>query len=345
MLVVVVILAWVWPQLCLPGSFLPQDALGSLCKPGQPPALAAPFPRGTTVGQPPSSSPTWALAVKPAGLVSSSPAAWKASSNEQPERDRSSVEANRRCCRHAAALAHTGCQLGAGSGTAEALPYGPAQGMGAAGDPVLSPLGGEGGPILPAAAPGQVGNAPGSHRGPPSHGAEDKGLGSWTPEPRRYGVGAPRRKGTRSWEWPCAGLLRSRWHPSIPAHSSAPSPVQLELVPWVVPSWGHAGDSCSGSEDPASDFQPIFIHGQFKPITPVPTLCASPAVLRPPQCSSSQRARRDRACPLQLMRVHGSPWGPPQMNSRVCARGAEPSSPPQPLALHPQPGHVPCCLP
>lgn len=147
------------------------------------------------------------------------------------------------------------------------------------------------------------------------------------------------------WEQPCARLLRSHWHPSIPAHSSAPSPVQLELVPWVVPSWGHAGDSCSGSEDPASDFQPIFIHGQFKPITPVPMLCASPAVLRPPQCSSSQRARRDRACPLQLMGGHGSPRGPPQMNSRVCARGAEPSSPPQPLALRPQPGRVPCCLP
>jgi len=109
-----------------------------------------------------------ALAVKPAGLVSSSPVAWKASSNEQPGRERSSVAANRRCYRRAAALARASCQLSAGSGTTEVLPNGPVRGMGAAGGLVLSPLGGEGGPSLPAAALGRTGDAPGLHRGVPA---------------------------------------------------------------------------------------------------------------------------------------------------------------------------------
>lgn len=48
----------------------------------------------------------------------------------------------------------------------EALPNGRMQGIGAASGPVLSPLGGEGGPSLPTATLRQVGDAPVWHRGP-----------------------------------------------------------------------------------------------------------------------------------------------------------------------------------
>ena len=155
------------------------------------------------VGQPPNPSPMWALAVKPARLVSSSPVTWKASSNEQPKRERSSVAANRRCCHRAAALAHAGCQLSAGSGIVEALPDGPMQGMGTEGDPVLSPLGGEGGLSLPTAAPGQAGNAPGLHRGPPATAQRTKVLAAG-----------------------CRSLAGMRWaHPGGRAHGAGNSPV------------------------------------------------------------------------------------------------------------------------
>jgi len=116
-------------------------------------------------------------------------------------------------------------------------------------------------------------------------------------------------------------------------------------VPWAVLSWGRAGACCFGSEDPASYFQPEFFHGQFKRIIPVQMLCSSLATLRPPRCSSSQCARRERAP------VPSSCWGtwvslgPPRRDSRIHARGAEPSSPPQLLPLHPKPARVPAAGP
>lgn len=152
MLLITVMIAWLWSHVHLPGSLLlrvlqdPCENLGILQFPGR-----------ATVGQPLSPLPACALAVKPARLVSSSPVTWKVSSNEQPEREGSSVAANRHCCHHAVPLAHQGYHLRAGSGTMEALPNGPMQGMGAASDPVLSSLGGEGGPRLPTSALRQVG--------------------------------------------------------------------------------------------------------------------------------------------------------------------------------------------
>lgn len=190
------------------------------------------------MGQPPSPLPTWSLAVKPAGLVPSSPVAWKASSNEQPERERSSVAANRRCCRRAAALAHAGCQLHAGSRTAEVLPDSPVEGMGPADDPVLSPLDEEGGCSLPTVAPGQAGNVPESHRGPPSHGAEDKYLGSRTPDLTGMGWAHPggRTHGAGNGPVPgCCDLAGT--HPSL--HTA-----RLSLQPSL--------SSCPGQSHPGT---------------------------------------------------------------------------------------------
>lgn len=111
------------------------------------------------------------------------------------------------------------------------------------------------------------------------------------------------------------------------------------------PSWGHTGAGCSGSEDPASNFQPKFFHGQLKPIIRMPMLCSSLSVLCPPACSSSQCAQRERASVLQLLEVS---MGTPSGGQLDACRGPEPSFPPQLLVLCPcpvSPGCVSSCLP
>lgn len=78
------------------------------------------------------------------------------------------------------------------------LPDSPVQGIGAGGDPVLARLCGEGDASPPAAAQGQAGSAPRSHRHSPAMAWRTKvlaaGCQSW-------------RKSTWSWEQHCAWLL------------------------------------------------------------------------------------------------------------------------------------------
>lgn len=106
--------------------------LRSLHKPGRPPALVALLPSGAMEGPSVSPLPMWALALKPDGLVSSSPVAWKASSNEQPERAPQWQQTD------AAVTAQQLCHMRAASSA-----LGAGQGIGTAVDPVLSCLGKE----------------------------------------------------------------------------------------------------------------------------------------------------------------------------------------------------------
>lgn len=106
-------------------------------------------------------------------------------------------------------------------------------------------------------------------------------------------------------------------------------------MPWAVPSWGHAGAHRYGSEDLASNFQPKFIHGSFKPIIPVPMLCSSPAVLRPPGYSFLQCARRESACPLQLPGDAGLHGDLLRWTAGFVPEGLSPAPLPSPLPCAP----------
>lgn len=106
-------------------------------------------------------------------------------------------------------------------------------------------------------------------------------------------------------------------------------------MPWAVPSWGHAGAHRYGSEDLASNFQPKFIHGSFKPIIPVPMLCSSPAVLRPPGYSFLQCARRESACPLQLPGDAGLHGDLLRRTAGFVPEGLSPAPLPSPLPCAP----------
>lgn len=189
-------IAWLWSHVHLPGSLL----LGVLQDPCENLGILQ-FPGRATVGQPLSPLPAWALAVKPARLVSSSPVTWKVSSNEQPEREGSSVAANRHCCHHAVPLAHQGYHLRAGSGTMEALPNGPMQGMGAVSDPVLSGWGR--GSQTPYISTETGGGCSWVAQRSPAMVQRTKVLAAGC----CHGVGTPRRKGMWNWEWLHAWLL------------------------------------------------------------------------------------------------------------------------------------------
>lgn len=107
-------------------------------------------------------------------------------------------------------------------------------------------------------------------------------------------------------------------------HASAPSPAQLELVPWSVPPWGRISTRCSGSEDPASNFQPKYIHGQVKPIIPVPWVIILSVL-------------RETACPFQLPGDTGLHRDLLRWTAGFVPEGLSPAlfPSPLPLSMHP----------
>lgn len=266
------------------------------------------------------------------------PVTWKVSSNEQPEREGSSVAANRHCCHLAVPLAHQGYQLCAGRRTMEALPSGPMQGMGAAGVPVLSPLDEEGGPSLPTALR-RVGDAPGLHRGPPTMVQRTKflaagcqslaGMGRVHPERRACEIGNGSMPG-------CCNLDGIPLPPSLPFFLPWLSLSRPEFIFWTV----HLGVTLglaalamrtllliSSSDSSMASSNPSFL---FQCCAPSWQCCAL-LCAHPHMCSE-----RESLCPPSHGVLHGG-----QLDA---CRGPEPGSLPQLLVLCPCPVSPGCAL-
>lgn len=160
------------------------------------------------------------------------------------------------------------------------------------GDPILPLLGGEGGPRLPTAALGQAGDEPGdpweipwdSREIPQLRCRGERSCGLDTRASPAQG-GCTQEEGHTK--------LGSHQHPSIPTRGSTLPPAWPGLVPWAVPPQAHARAGWSRCEDHASGLQTKFIHGQSKPIVPVPALCSRPAAVCLPGCLSLQCAQSE----------------------------------------------------